>query len=234
MRIRIALYILFSLLNFGYSYAQIDTVDFYKIRNNYYSPKGQIEYSMRILFYDRSNMSQPIDSSIGKYCLAKNMMNIELEGVKTISNENYILSVSENNKSIQLARKDNDINTDQLSFSFIDSMAKASNVKIKKRIVTKELSSFNFIFINEGIDSVVIKYNTRTFLLNTVLIYYNTPATEDYDIIPVIKMIYVNQKVSESVSATKFSIDKYVAIRNTQVDLTPEFKNYTLLNNLRF
>jgi len=208
--------------------------DLLGIRKHYYEPKGQVEYLMKIYYYDKKDMSAPIDSSEGKYCLANNRMNIELDGNRTISDGTYTLTISEEEKLMVLSRPTANPFVEQFSLSFIDSIAGESDVSITKRFVTSSVSSCNFSFKDQAVDSVVIRYNAKSYKLYNLSVYYYQPINEDYDIIPIVKVNYHSEKVQDNISSSKFNLYKYISIDKNEVKLKPQFVDYHLINNLSF
>ncbi len=207
--------------------------DLQGIRKRYYQSEGEISYVLKMLFYDKSNMSRPVDSSNGYYSLAKNMSNIDIEGVVMISNSDYEMIMNKNDKSIIVSKKDPTVIAKDFTKVFFDSIINSQNI-ITVRKIHKDICSTVFIFQNQAIDSIILAYNSKTFLLDQVSIYYNRPISAYYDFTPVVKLKYVNQKTAPAVDADKYDLTRYVTIVGKVVTLKSMYKGFSLVNNLRF
>lgn len=205
--------------------------DLTKIRENYYSPKSERTYSVKIYYFDKNKLSSPLDSSFGKYSFFLNKSYINIEGITKISNGKTDVYISDNDKSITILKTDSMPSSFDISLLYFDSLSKSQNILVTNR-VNGNMKTAVFAFVHDPLDSVVIKYNKITYLLSAIDIYYNAPLNDDYPFPPVIKMKYFNN--SNNNVESPFSFESIFKITNNRVVLQPKYRKYTLRNNLKF
>lgn len=209
--------------------------DLWKIRRKYFQPQGEIKYSVRMLFYDVSNLKQVEDSSHGTFCIAKNKTFADIENLVSITNDSLILVVDKADKKIFISKNFQNDAAKKSSFSILDSIASALNLKIVPlEASSKEFKKFR-IHVPEGdVDSADIEYNGTSFLVNSLFIYYKYTIDFDSKVKPVVKIFYYNQKILPYINLDHFDINRYVLIDRKKATVREAYKSYRLINNLIF
>lgn len=235
MKKRLSISILIFVLGFPVvAHAQETLADLQQIRNRYFEPEGELNYSVRMYFYDVANLNLIEDSSNGNFRIAKGKTYAEYEGMISITNENHILVVDKENKNILLS-KNKKVVPGNPSLSFLDSIFSANKVNVVSCIpAVAQNKKIRFLVPDGEIDSTDIEFNPKTDLIHSVVIYYSQAIDEDEKVKPVAKLLYYNQKVLQTYNPNHFEIGKYVRIKNTNATLSEEYKSYKLINNLIF
>jgi hypothetical protein len=201
------------------------------IKKHYSSAEKLISYNLRIIYYDRHNLKNAIDSSIGSYKSAGPYQFMELEGIKKISDGKVDVFINTNNKTIAVnnaAPADNNLN---LTEEYINSLLDSKNHKLKinsSGVLTKITTALPDL----DIDSLVITYDNKRYLFNSVAAYYNKPINKEYDFPPAIVVKYLNQKESSVINKDQFDLNEIFLIKNKEIQLTNKYKKYALINNL--
>ncbi len=197
-----------------------------------HSGDKQFSYKMKIVYGDRKTNSL-IDSSFGEYSFYKRKYFVSLEGIKSVSDGNVLVSVNEEMKGILVSKASADARK-QVSFNFLDSVIVNSKIISKIVFNKNNTRTYTLYSVSDAIDSIRISFNTERFTLKLISVYYNTPINDLYDYIPIVKYEYSDYLFSDVELKDKYNVNKYLNITNSVVQLTPKYKKYSLINHLRF
>lgn len=203
------------------------------IRKTYYEPKGEIKYSVKILFYDLKNLNQVEDSSLGHFYITKGKSFMEIENMTTIVNDSLWLRLDDNSNTISIGKSVTRQLEKQLSLGFVDSVFNANEDKITLSQADNKGYRKIKVMANDGsIDSISIEYSSTSYLIKSIGVYYRQSIDPDTEVKPVLKISFFNQKILAKATPEHYDFGKYVQVDKKKITLREAYKSYRLINNL--
>jgi len=216
-------------------YAQDFSGDMMRIRKKYYEPTGEIKFSIRMLFYDVKDLNQVEDSSFGTFRMAKNKSYADFENLISITNDSLVMTLDRMQQKITIGKNLDKNSRSFFTTSIIDSLSKSMKLDVSVIKASSPSNRKYRIRSNEGeVDSVEFEFETSTYLIRSLTLYYSRSIDPEADVKPVVQIIYHDQVISPKAVNEHFDIGKYVVVNNKKATLREKYNSYRLVNNLIF
>jgi len=181
-----------------------------------------VEYSM---FTVGSGFNNPIEKGKGKMITQNGKVYQEELNTVTIANDKYLIKVNNKSKVISVAK-----NSKQgISSKYVQLDSMLNYIEMAREID----GGYEYYFKYGSIKKVDILFDSNG-LIKTFRSYYRKQMNLGNGFVQVVSQIrYLNFNLKPVITEHTFSLSKYVQIKNGQIFLKADYKDYYILNNLK-